>query len=987
MENKISKLLAPVGLKTCAQEAPLAFDGAPELQWRLTAASPDARQSAYRVRLRDDAGAPVWDSGKVASDRQTQIPYEGPALEPFSRCFWQVMVWDGEDVPTPWSEEAVFETGPRCARDWACGWISCPETDDPLAGTRWMGVETRPGAEVDFTLDFDAPEDVQQAVFDGTAFARWELYCNGVLCRRMNHEWKQDGSSPVRYADLTERVRPGANVLCLRVRADEAGRALAIARFRVRGGGKEHIYESGERWRVAGRPAQPAASDGSAPPMPPRRRGRAPLLRRAFTLDAAARRARLYYCGLGYAACALNGAMVENAALTTEYSRYDRSVYYNAVDVTDLLRVGENCLAVELGRGYYASGKDWIGQQPASGEPKLLLLLKVWLEDGRVVCVGSDGRWKCALGPTLDDSPWYGEKYDARLEWPGWDRPGFDDARWSRAAAVPAPGGELRARVTPPVRAAESLAPLAVTRPAPDVFVYDFGKVTAGWARLRAAEPRGTRIQLTYGERLLENGRVDMERRCAVYQLWEPGQVDIYVCRGGGEEEWTPKFFYKGFRYVEVQGLDHPIALQGLPLHNDLARTGCFHCSNELLDRIHGLVVPTMLNNFNSIPTDTPAYEKRGWTGDAQTICETALLNLDAQGFFRKYVRDLLDCQDDTGAIPDTCPGPLYYPPTPEWMCAMTFIPYWLWMRCGDESALRECWEGMRRYADYELERLEDGLSSDLYYGDWNSPAGSRPPEGSVFSATAFVCRVLDVTAEVARFLGKDASAARYARAARKMRENINQRFFDAETLLYHTDVPCGFRQTPTVLALAFGIAPEEKRRDIARALAAAIRARDGGHLSTGCLGLKYLLPVLSEYGEAETAFAIIDRTDFPSWGYWLANGATTCWETWDTHTRSLDHFYFGCVDDWFYGTLAGIRPLEPGYRRFRVKPVPCGDLRFVQARVDTPYGGIHVNWRREDGRFALDVRVPVNTRAEVCTPGGKRFIAGPGDHHYEEIL
>lgn len=136
MENKVSQLLAPTGLKTCAQTAPLAFDGAPEFQWRLTAASPDACQSAYRVRLRDDAGTPVWDSGKVASDRQTQIPYEGPALEPFSRCFWQVMVWDGEDVPTPWSEEAVFETGPRCARDWACGWISCPETDDPLAGAR-----------------------------------------------------------------------------------------------------------------------------------------------------------------------------------------------------------------------------------------------------------------------------------------------------------------------------------------------------------------------------------------------------------------------------------------------------------------------------------------------------------------------------------------------------------------------------------------------------------------------------------------------------------------------------------------------------------------------------------------------------------------------------------------------------------------------------------------------------------------------------------
>ena len=387
-----------------------------------------------------------------------------------------------------------------------------------------------------------------------------------------------------------------------------------------------------------------------------------------------------------------------------------------------------------------------------------------------------------------------------------------------------------------------------------------------------------------------------MERRCAIFQLWEPGQVDIYVCRGGGEEEWTPKFSYKGFRYVEVQGLDHPIALQGLPLAQTTWRGPVvFTAPTSFSTAYTALLRRRCSTTSTASPRTRLAYEKARLDGDAWSICETALLNLDAQRFFRKYVRDLLDCQDDTGAIPDTCPGPLYYPPTPEWMCAMTFIPYWLWMRCGDESALRECWEGMRRYADYELGRLVDGLSSDLYYGDWNSPAGSRPPEGSTFSATAFVYRVLKTTEEVARFLGKNADASHYALAARKMRKNINRRFFDAETLLYHTDVPCGFRQTPTVLALAFGIAPKEKRRDIARALAAAIRLRDGGHLSTGCMGLKYLLPVLSEYGEAETAFAIIDRTDFPSWGYWLANGATTCWETWDTDALARPFLFRHC--------------------------------------------------------------------------------------------
>lgn len=981
------KLSSPLSLKVNAQDAPLLVEGALEFQWRTSAAATNVRQSAYKIVLRAEGCETVWDSGKVVSGSQIGIPYAGRTLEPFSRYHWRVMVWDDEGNASPWSEEASFETGPLCAQDWRCSWIGCDIVDDPFDGARWMGAQTAPGEATDFVCTFAAPDDFQQAVLDGTAFKSWELYGNGALCLRMNSEWKQDGSSPVRYFDLSEHVRPGENEVRFRVRADESGRAAAIARLAVRGASGERVYVSGRDWRVGERPATAVGDYGDAPWGRLRRRGRAPLLRRAFVIPSAVRRARLYFCGLGYAACAINGSPVDDSVLSTEYSQYGKGVYFNAADVTGLLHTGGNCVAVELGRGHYAAGPDWIGEQSECGEPKLLLLLRIWLEDGAVVSIGSDAGWRCALGGTLDDSVWYGEKYDARLMPEGWNLPGFDDAHWQQASAVSAPTGVLRARVTPPVRVTERLAPVCVEHPLPGVFVYDFGKVTAGWAKLRVSEPRGTRIKLTYGERLLENGRVDMERRCAVFQFWEPGQTDIYVCRGGGNEEWTPKFSYKGYRYVEVQGPDHEIELLGLSLHSDLARTGSFRCSSELLNRIHGLVAPTMLNNFHSIPTDTPAYEKRGWTGDAQTICEAALLNLDAQGFFRKYVRDLIDSQNASGAIPDTCPGPLYYPPAPEWMCAMSLVPYWLWMRCGDERVLRDSYAAMRRYADYEINRLEDGLSSNLHYGDWNSPAGPRPPEGSTFSATAFVYRVLKVTEQVARFFGQEEDASRYAHAAQNVRDGINRRFFDAETLLYHTQVPCGFRQTPTVLALAFGIAPEEKRSDIAHALAAAIRTHDGGHLSTGCMGLKYLLPVLSELGEAETAFEIIHRTDYPSWGYWLANGATTCWETWGTDARSLDHFYFGSVDDWFYGSLAGIQPLEPGYRAFQVKPVPCGGLQFACASVNTPYGRIDVEWRRKAGRFMLNVSVPANANAEIHMPGGTRFSVGSGNHLFEEAL
>ena len=340
-----------------------------------------------------------------------------------------------------------------------------------------------------------------------------------------------------------------------------------------------------------------------------------------------------------------------------------------------------------------------------------------------------------------------------------------------------------------------------------------------GWDEIRVSEKPGTRLKLTYGEKLLENGRVDMQTKCGIYQFWEPAQTDIYIC-SGGDERWTPKFSYKGYRYVEVVGVDHEIGITGLAFHNDIRQTGTFSCSNPLFNQIHELVTPTILNNFHSIPTDTPTYEKRGWTGDAQSICDTVLTNLDAQSFFTKWLRDLADSQNSDGAVPDTCPGPVFYPPAPEWMCAIVMLPYQMYLHCGDKAVLHTYYPNMKRYTDYELNRLNDGMSSNLYYGDWNSPAGSCPPEGSAFNATCFVYRILTIMRQIADVLKQDADAARYQAAAEQMRQNLNTRFFNKTQMLYHTEIPVGFRQTPTVLPLAFGIAPEKLRGGIAVSLA-----------------------------------------------------------------------------------------------------------------------------------------------------------------------
>lgn len=985
-------LMTPVVLKLNACVNPIGIDTQhPLFQWMLCAQRRNCYQSAYRIVAADESGNTVWDTGKVYSDCQLQIPYEGAPLLSMARYRWRVMVWNQEDIPSGWSDEASFETGLLHPSDWKAQWIGGNSDYNPLKGLHWIGCRAQPGRVLDFSRTFFIHASLQQAVFDGTAFGSWELFCNGTLCRRMNAEWKQDGSAPIRYADLTEYLREGENTLLFRVTADDQGRIAAIGRLLLRSeDGAEICIPTDEAWTVQleeGRTSAPMTGIyGDEPWGTPKRRGPAPLLRKEFDVTGPVRRARLYVCGLGYGVYTINGQRATDAVLQTEYSQYHKTVYYHTLDVTALLRPGRNCLGAELGRGYYSYHQDWIGVMPEQDEPKLLLQLIIWMTDGSRQTIVSGPDWSTIDGPTMDDSIWYGEKYDARFLPVGWDQPGFDDTAWRSAQFMRAPGGKLHAAALPPIRVVEQLQPVRIDAPAPKVRVYDFGKITAGWASICVNEAPGTRIKLTYGEKLLENGRVDMQTKCAVFQFWEPAQTDIYVCRGG-EEHWTPKFSYKGFRYVDVEGLDHEISITGQSLHNDLRITGDFSCSNPLFNQIHSLITPTILNNLHSIPTDTPAYEKRGWTGDAQSICDTALFNLDAQTFFRKWLRDLSDSQNEAGAIPDTCPGPVNYPPAPEWMCAMVIIPYQLYLHCGDKAALYTYYPEMKQYTEYEIGRLQDGLSSNLYYGDWNSPAGSRPPEGSTFNATCFVYRILRIMETIACVLEKKSDAVRYRTVSDRINQILNRRFLDETQMLYLTGTPAGFRQTPTVLPLAFGITPPEKRRTVAASLSENIRIKDQNHLSTGCMGLKFLAPVLTEYGHAETAYAIVNQTDCPSWGYWLTKGATTCWETWDTDSRSYDHFYFGTIDDWFYCCLAGIRPVAAGYKTFQIKPCPCGDLTETAASVETPYGVICIHWKIASGLFVIDVAVPVNTTAEIIMPSGAVYRAGSGNHQYKESI
>ncbi len=139
---------------------------------------------------------------------------------------------------------------------------------------------------------------------------------------------------------------------------------------------------------------------------------------------------------------------------------------------------------------------------------------------------------------------------------------------------------------------------------------------------------------------------------------------------------------------------------------------------------------------------------------------------------------------------------------------------------------------------------------------------------------------------------------------------------------------------------------------------------------------------MLGADGDAETVLAMATNPTAPSYAAMLASGATTLPEFWDGR-GSQNHFMMGAIDDWSHRHLAGVRPLEPGFRRFVVEPLTPDSLEHVEASWQSPYGTIRSAWERRAGRIVLRVQVPVNSTAEVRLPDGSEVVVGSGRHRF----
>ena len=977
----------------------------PRLNWKMEdrgwgAPTRGQKQTAYQILTASSAEAlaqnhgDLWDSGKVMSDQSIQVEYHGKPLSSRMQCYWKVRIWDKDGQTSAWSQPALWSMGLMQPSDWKANWIGQEDLAKPSAldGAQWIWFpEGSPANRAPLgvryfrkTLSLPPGRKLVAATCNVTADNAFALLINGRKAVQSDN-WENLITS-----DITPFLHSGDNFINLTATnvGAEPNPAGLIAKLHLQfdQGDPVDLVTDGQ-WESSTDqnqwvPAKALGAFGIAPwgklSSESTRRLPARYLCREFAVEKKIARATAYVCGLGFFDLFLNGTKVSDDVMDPALSDYAKADYYVTFDVTKQLRHGSNAVGVSLGNGRFHSPRV---STPAPtqnhGYPKLLLQLELEYTDGTHDLVVSDPAWKLTTaGPIRANNEYDGEEYDARMEMPGWNQAGFDDSKWEAAQTVPAPGVKVVAQMIEPMRVTQIIHPVGITNPAPGVYIVDMGQNFYGSLNLKAQGPRGTQVRLTSAYSLNPDGTLKAaDNRSAKC-------TDIYTFKGKGTEVWNPRFKGQGFRRVQVTGFPGTPTVdnfEGLVIHTDVEPVGDFQCSNDLINRIHRMLLWGMPMFLRSAPINPDRDERQPWTGDPAKDAESEAFNWNVAPFYAKWMDDLERSQRADGSLPDVT---MYWTfgAGVEWPSVFTITPDWFVDFYGDHRVGENHYAAMKKWVLTMLHRyqLPDGTLPETSYGDW---CDTYTMDGKVSDkgltprnlvSTAYQYNNCRIMQRLAKSMGATDDERTFMALADHLKTAFNQKFFDPKTHQYQGNTQCGY-----VLALTFGLVPAEQRAAVVANLVDDIMVKHNGHLTVGLIGMQWLMQTLTEIGHPEVAWRIATQTTRPSWGYMLAKGATTIWERWDYDTRGPGMnseallIQAGNLDAWFYQTLAGINydREQPGFKHIVIKPTLTGDLTWVKAHFDSPYGRIASQWQKAGRRLKLELTIPANTTATVYVP------------------
>ena len=758
-------------------------------------------------------------------------------------------------------------------------------------------------------------------------------------------------------------------------------------------------------------------------------------LRKSWRIEKPVKEAYVCATALGLYHVYINGEQVNEEQFLPGWTSYHEHLCYQTWEATRLLRQGENVLGAHVGAGWYKGMMGFVHERCTYGNRTALMAqLTIRYQDGTEETVVTDESWLGCASPVTFSEIYDGERYDARLEQPGWNAPGFAPQRGGARNEPPVPPllNRLKESYTDEEKAAQRrfaqeyrpkdilwrpvdtvsvplgiLTPQAASRPKilcelpvreilktpKGETVLDFGQNLTGHVRFTVRGKTGALAHLRCFETLDAAGNAYFDNlRGALAEIRS-------ICRDDQPITYDERFSFQGFRYALIQEWPEEIRKENFTacvIHSDMAQIGGFSCSNPLLNQLESNIEWSLRGNFLDIPTDCPQRDERmGWTGDAQIFCRTASFLRNTYAFYRKWLRDVaIDQQKAGGGVPHMVPNQLqYFPATQDWLLSQgihsaaawadvaVILPWTLYLTYGDTQILTDQFDSMKAWIDFMRDHAKDYIwNYKLQFGDWvaldaedGSYWGATPND---LTCTAYFAYSTGLFVKICKALKRDALAREYTALYEKIADKFQSAFLD------ENGVMAVQTQTAHIVALYFHLIPEKGIPGTVEGLKRLLK-KENGHLVTGFVGTPYFCHALSQNGCKKEAYDLLLKEDFPSWLYQVKAGATTIWEHWDglkpdgtmwsPDMNSFNHYAYGAIGEWLYRAAAGLEidETQPGYRHAVIAPQTGGGLVWLQGEYDSVYGPVSSHWTRDEGKITLTARVPVNASASIILEKG----------------
>lgn len=735
-------------------------------------------------------------------------------------------------------------------------------------------------------------------------------------------------------------------------------------------------------------------------------------LKKEMKLPADVNKATMKIVGLGFYELSINQQKVTDAVFAPLWSDYDKTVFYNAYDVTAFLKKGKNLLSVLLGNGFYnEQGGRYTKMKVSYGPPTLYCSLEIELKNGRTVCIVSDGSWKYSPSSITFNSIYGGEDEDARIT-----------PSWKPVVIQKAPRGILRQQIAQPVKMMEyfgvksrhQLTPQEIAKasnakhPIPaGTFVLDMGQNLAGFPQIKVSGKAGQQVRLYLSETLTAQGTCNQKQSGSPYYL-------TYTLSGKGEksadgkriETWHPHFTYYGYRYIQVEGAvmkgdenpdGKPVIedIQSCFVYNSAAKIGSFECSNSMFNRAYQIIDRAIRSNWQAVWTDCPHREKLGWLEQDWLNGEGLVYNYDCRSMIEQTMQNIADAQHANGAVPTTAPEYIYFKgkwldpfaESPEWGGALVALPFLYQQHYGDDRMVKKYAPQMFRYVDYLQSKdscriLKQGLGDWYDYGKGRSGFSQNTPMPLV--ATAHYYQWVKLTQKAAAMSGKTAEANRYAILASEILQAFQKEFLHVEKAASSEKSSSDAvvknavekntiekvyygsgSQASNAIPLALGMVPSQYRKQVLQHLVDDIHAYHD-RLTTGDVGNRYLFQALLENGYADLWYKMLAHDDVPGYGFQIKKGMTTLTEQWNPEMgASMNHFMMAHINNHFLPDIVGIR-IEQG--RLIIVPQPMGDLTWAKGSTRLSNGKqIAVAWKKlADGKIEVTVDTDNDVEYEI---------------------